>query len=341
MMASPTALKANPTGFGNAPVGTGPFKLVEWTKGGRFVADKNPDYWRQGRPFVNRLVYRGLQNDETRQATLLSGGLDVMLYPSPKFVPQAKKDKRYVVIEPKGFGSGFVALNHKTPALDDLRVRQAIAHATNRELLVKAIYHNVYKVANTPFGPGLPGLSPPSEYPEYNPAKAKKLLAEYGKPVAITLQADNTPVQLLAIQALQQMWQVVGIKVDLKPMDQSRSIQNMLTHQFEAALFRWSGRPDPDLNVYGFFHSKNVGKTSSNYTEYANPEMDKLLDEGRGTVDPKARAEIYRKVSQILAQDLPYVFIYYVAFPVISTTKVHGIANVPDCLVRVADVWVD
>jgi peptide/nickel transport system substrate-binding protein len=341
MIASPTALKANPTGFGNEPVGTGPFKLIEWTKGARFIADKNKEYWREGRPYVDRLVYRGLQSNDAREATWMSGALDVMLYPSPKFITTARKDKRFVVLEPTGFGSQFIALNTTNPALSDVRVRRAIAHATNRDLVVKAVYHNTYKVATTPFGEGLPGLQPVKNYPEYNPAKAKALLAEYGKPVQIKLMSDNTPVALMGIQVLQQMWQNVGIKVELQTYDQARLVQTMLTHQFDSALFRWSGRPDPDLNVYGFFHSRNVGKTSSNYVQYANPELDKLLDAGREEMDPAKRAAIYNKISQLLATELPYIFIYYVSVPIVTTPKVHGITLVPDSLVRVADVWKD
>ncbi len=343
LMGSPTALKANPTRFGNHPIGTGPFKLVEWTKGARFVADRNPDYWREGRPYVDRLVFRGLQNDETRQATMLSGALDIMLYPSPKFVAQARKDKRYVVLEPKGLGSGFIAMNQSKEPTSDLRVRQAIAHATDRKLLLKAVYHNVYPEAHSPFAAGLAAHEMLDDYPKYDPEKAKKLLAEYGKPVSVKLQGDNTPVTILALQAVQEMWRTVGIKVELTPVDQARSIQNMLTKQFETALFRWTGRPDPDLNTYRFFHSRFAygDKPSANYTNYANPEMDKLLDTGQAALDPLKRIDIYRNVTRLLAKDLPYVFLYHTAFPQVVTRKVHGVRAIPDCIVRVGDVWIE
>jgi peptide/nickel transport system substrate-binding protein len=165
-------------------------------------------------------------------------------------------------------------------------------------------------------------------------------LREHGTPVRMTLMADNTPTSLLAIQALQYMWQTVGIDVELKVVDQARNVQNMLSHSFDAALFRWSGRPDPDLNVYGFFHSSNARRhVSSNYVRYANPLMDELLDAGRQTLDPAARIAIYDRISQLLAEDVPYIFVGYINAPLIYRPNVHGIEAVPDSLVRVADVW--
>lgn len=342
MIASPTALKANPTGFGNEPVGTGPFKLSSWTKGARFIAEKNQEYWKAGRPYVDKVEFRGLQNSETREATMRSGALDIVVQPTPKFIAAAKRDKKYVVLEPAGFGTFFLALNVKHPDLGDVRVRRALAHATNRDLLLKTVFQGLYKPATTPFGYGFPGLAQVKDYPEFNPGKAKALLKEYGKPVTIALMGDNTPFNQLVIQAVQQMWQGVGVKVELKAFDQARLIQNMLTHDFQSALFRWSGRPDPDLNVYGFFHSTIAARaTSANYGQYANPEMDKLLDTGRQESDPAQRLVIYDRVSQLLAKDLPYIFLGYVAGPLISTPKVRGILPVPDSIIRVAEVWKD
>lgn len=340
MMVSPRVLKADPSGFGNAPVGTGPFKLVEWVKGARFVAERNPSYWRTGQPYVDRLVYRGLQSSETRESTFQSGALDILTQASPKFITAAKKDKRFKILEPNGFGSMFIALQTRHPALADVRVRRAIAHATQRELLVKAVHQSLYKVATTPFGQGLPGLTPVKDYPDYDLNKAKALLAEYGKPVQLRLMLDNTPVALQSAQALQQMWQRAGIEVSLTPVDQSRLVQNMLTHEFDAALFRWSGRPDPDLNVYNFFHSSNAEKkVSANYVQYVNPEMDRLLDAGRVELDAAKRAQLYNGVSQLLAKDMPYVFLAYITAPIITTQVVRGVELVPDSLVRVGAVW--
>jgi len=340
MIASPTALKANAAGFGNTPVGTGPFKLSSWTKGARFIAEKNREYWKAGRPYADKIEFRGLQNSETREATLLSGALDILMQPTPKFTATAKREKKFAVLEPAGFGTFFLALNVKIPELSDVRVRRALAHATNRDLLLKAVFQNLYKPATTPFGAGFSGLSQVKDYPEFNPAKAKALLADYAKPVTLTLISENTPFTQRVMQAVQQMWQDVGIKVEIKVFDQARLIQSMLSHDFQAALFRWSGRPDPDLNVYGFFHSTVAARAiSANYGQYASPEMDKLLDAGRQESDPAKRIVIYDQVSQLLAKDLPYIFLGYVAGPLISTKKVHGIAAIPDSIIRVAEVW--
>jgi len=342
MMVSPTAFKADPQGIMTSPVGTGPFKFVEWVRNSRYVLERNPDYWQEGKPYLDRVIFRGIQNAETRQSTFLAGQSDIILWASAEFVSRMQKDKRHVVLEPAGFGTDGVYFNTLKPPLDDIRVRKAIAHAMDRDLLIRSLVFGVTTPSYSPFGRGIADVKQPVDiYPEYDPEKAKALLADYGKPVAFTLSYNNSPPGTRFAQAVQQMWAQVGIQATLNPLDVNRLIQNMLSKQFEAALYRNTGRADPDANAYSFFHSRYAHVTPSlNFGAYANPKVDELLERGRSTANPEERAAIYSELARVLVQDvMPYAWTTNVGDKIVTKRHVKGIVVIPDGLVRFADVW--
>jgi peptide/nickel transport system substrate-binding protein len=342
IMVSPAAFKADPQGIGTKPVGTGPFKFIEWVRNSRFVVERNPDYWQKGKPYLDKLVFRGMQNTETREAAFKSGQTDIILQPSMHFISTMKNDKRHVVLSPAGFGSEGVYLNAAKPPLDDIRVRWAVAHAMDRNLLNRTLGFGVPMPAYSPFGRGMAGIKQPVDvYPKYDPAKAKALLAEYGKPVAFSLSYNNTPETRHQVQSLQEMWAQVGMKVELVPLDQNRLVQNMSSKQFEASIYRYTGRADPDANTYGFFHSRSANvNPSSNYGGYASKRVDELLDLGRATADPAKRSAVYSELAQVLIKEvMPYAYLNTVTDTIVTKPHVQGLPVVPDGLVRFADVW--
>lgn len=340
VMVSPTAFKADPKAIGTNPVGTGPFKFVEWVRGSRFVAAKNPDYWQKGKPYLDQVVLRGIQNTETLQAAFQSGQSDIILQPSFQFVSQMKKDKKYTVLQPGGFGYDGVYMNLTEPPFDDPNIRRAVAMSMDRELLKKTLMFGIPELGYSPYGPGMTVHQPVPNYPKYDAAQAKALVAAYGKPVAFTLQFNNSPSTQRLAQSLQEMWGQAGMKVELQPVDQNRIVQNMSSKQFVASLYRFTGRADPHINTYPFFHSKFADVTpSSNYGHYKNPKVDELLEKGVSTADPAKRKQIYGELAQVLAVDLPYAYLFYVADTIVINNKVKGLPEVPDGLVRFADMW--
>jgi peptide/nickel transport system substrate-binding protein len=173
------------------------------------------------------------------------------------------------------------------------------------------------------------------KFPAYDPAKARALLKEYGKPVKFTFSVSATPDSVQMAQVLQQMWRKVGIDVQIEQLEQLHLIRNAIKHDFDGMYFRWPGRGDPDLNVYQFFSSKSI----RNYTQYANPEMDRLLETGRSTLDPTTRLAVYKQVSQLLANDGTYLFLFPTTNFFLTSRKLHGLPKVPDGLPRVGQVW--
>jgi ABC-type transport system substrate-binding protein len=342
IMVSPTAFKADPQGIGTKPVGTGPFKFVEWVRNSRFVVERNPDYWQTGKPYLDKLVFRGMQNTETREAAFKSSQTDIILQPSMHFISTMKGDKRHQVLSPAGFGTEGVYMNAKKPPLDDIRVRWAVAHAMDRELINRTLGFGVPTLAYSPFGKGMASVKQPvADYPKYDLAKAKALLADYGKPVAFSLSYNNTPETRHLAQSLQEMWAKAGMKVELTPFDQNRLVQNMSSKQFDATIYRYTGRADPDANTYPFFHSKFAEiNPSANYGAYANKRLDELLEQGRSTFDASKRSEIYSEFARVLVKEvMPYAYLNNVTDTIVIKPHVKDLTVVPDGLVRFVNMW--
>jgi peptide/nickel transport system substrate-binding protein len=329
MVVSPAAVEKYGAEFGNHGGGAGAFKLKEWRRGDRIVLERNPNYWRS-KVALDEVVLRPMPDQQTRYTSLIAGNIDVIMNASPRDVLEAQKQKSAQVLNPGSLGTLFIQFNMKAPDVSDVRVRQALAYATDRETYNKAINRGLYKIANTPFGSGLAPHEQVDNYPAFDLAKAQKLVADYGKPIRIKLVISSAPSSVLAGQAFQQMWKKAGIETELVPTEAAQAIRNAFAHDYQAMLFRWAGGTDPDKNVYQFFHSKGA----VNLVQFSDPEMDRLLEAGRATTDKAERLKIYRQVNDILARQVPYLFLTYFENIWLVSNKVKGLPAVPDGLMR-------
>jgi ABC-type transport system substrate-binding protein len=336
MIVSPTAVEKYNNDLSTHPVGTGPFMFKEWQRGAQIVFQRNPNYWGKV-PYLDEVVLRPMPDEQARYASLQAGNLDVIMNAGARDVIDAQQNKKFTVIDPGSLATAFVMINTGAPDVSDVRVRQAMAYALDRVALNKVINKGLYKIANTVFGTGLAPHELVDGYPNYDPEKAKKLLADYGKPVKIKLAVNAAPISVLSGQAIQQMWKKVGIETEITQYEQVQLIRAAGLKDYQVMLYRWAGGADPDRNVYQFFHSKGV----VNRTAYNNPEMDKLLDEARSTTDTEARLALYHKINNILARDLPYILLNYFTNYALAAPSVHGIVGVPDGLIRLPSVWKD
>lgn len=336
MMVSPAAVQKYGKNYGASPVGTGPFIFKEWRRGNYFHVTRNPGYWRDGKPYLDEVYYRMMPDDQTRMAALRAGDIDVNLVPAPKDVADMLKDKSLNVIDPPSLGTVFVMFQTTVGPLSDARVRAALAYATDRVAINRALNYGIYKVARTPFGEGLAPHEKVEGFREFNLKKAQAIVKEIGKPIKLKLMTTTAPWVVRLGQALQQMWKRAGIDAEIHQVEQVEVIRAAITHNFEAMLFRWSGSGDPDHAVYQYFHSS---KGSNNYGRFSNTELDRLLEAGRSKVGQDARTEVYAQVSTLLARDVPYIFLYYYTPFMLSARNVQGIPKVADGLLRPVDVW--
>jgi ABC-type transport system substrate-binding protein len=336
MVTSPAGVEKYGADFGNHGIGAGPFKLKEWQRGAQIVFERNPDYWR-GAPPLDQVVLRPMPDEQTRYASLKAGNLDIVTNAAARDRVDAMREKKFQIHNPGSLATVFVQINLSRPDVSDVRVRQAMAYAIDRVALNKAINRGLYKIANTPFGTGLFPHEAVDSYPNFDPEKAKKLVKDYGKPIKLTLSINAAPESTIVSQALQQMWKKVGIETEIVPLEQVQLVRAAAARDYQVMLYRWAGGADPDKNVHQFFHSKGtVNRTAMN-----NPELDKLLDEGRATTNQAERLKIYRQINNLLATELPYLFLWYFDNVALVNPSVKGLVPVPDGLLRMHSVWKD
>ena len=327
---SPAAVKKYGKEFASHPVGTGPFKFATWDKNVRIVLDANPQYW-AGAPKVERIVFRPLVEEQTRVTELLSGGVDFIVDVPPDNVAQVKKDGKLVYYEQPGPHIWWVTLNTAKKPFDDVRVRRAVNLAVNRD----AIAVDLLKRTATPaIGPIPPSITwaftdQVAKYP-YDPARAKKLLAEAGYPNGFPA-VFWIPESGSGMQSPKTMAQ--AIQADLAAVGVQASIQ---TFEWGAYLNKYGKGfgQEADMGAMSFMLDPGDpapmlslvidGKGGFRGGAYANPEVDKLLAEASRIVDQKKRGELYRQVQKLVVDDAPWIFVDNAVQNAAGTRKVSG-----------------
>ena len=336
LMHSPTAIKKFGKDYNRNPVGTGPFKFVEWRPGDRLVVERNENYWKKGLPLLDKLIIRPIPDQESRYASLLSKQLDIIWTDRPTHILKARKDKNVSVKQSIDNGALTTFLNHSKPPLDDPRVRTALQLAEDNALFVKATRKGVNPPISHPYGDlQCPGFS----WPKQNIAKAKELIKAYGKPVKVTYTHTTTARGKEAALIRQQMWKKIGVDVETDPVDQATLIRKVVTSNFMIAGWRIVPEGDPyvDIQTVGTFYSKSP----ANYGKYNNPMMDKLVIGGRMTLDPKKRAGIYCKVAGLIAQDVPIIYNGANVSNVIFLPDVKGVETPAGGFINTREIWLD
>jgi peptide/nickel transport system substrate-binding protein len=335
-MVSPAGLARYGNDIGKHPVGTGPFVMVRRDAQG-FGFDRNPTYWDAGKPYLDGLDMRIIPDQQGAFAALQAGDVDVLANTNDTLNSQAATDPRMRVIQVAGLGTNSISLNSSKAPFDDLRARQAVAMATDRDTLLRLTHPGAtYERVDGPWPSGMPvtGAAESSRFPPYDVERAKQLVTEVGG-ISFTLETYNVGSFPQQAQALQSMWGQAGIKAEIQLADAATVVADATAQRPQALLSTWSGRPDPDLNAYRYLHS-NVGSPAVP----SDPELDHLLDQGRTTVDPAARKEIYQKLVDRIGQVVPIVYFDGLKKSVIvNSDTVGGGTPPPDGNVRPAGLW--
>jgi peptide/nickel transport system substrate-binding protein len=339
IIASPKAIEENNGRISKDPVGTGPFKFVERVRGDHITVEKNPDYWREGLPKINKIVYRGITDENVQYQNLQSGELD--LIDSIPFVEFKDLQERgdYRISSVPGLGYQGVFLNVQQPPFDNKVLRQAVYRLVDREAIVKAALRNVGGTpANSPFNKQSWAYGKSDEYPPRSVEEAKALLEKGGEPdgFSFTLKIDTSPINQQIGQIIQNNLKPAGIDVKLEQEEFGTLLEDSDNGNFQALYLGWSGRIDPDLNIYDFM----VTDGDFNSSGYSNPEVDRLLGEARTTSDRDRRKELYDQAMEILHEDVPYVYLFHnnqtTDFAMQPT--VQGFEPYPDGILRLAGV---
>src|SRR5215213_5651113 len=303
IMASPKAIEENNGRISKDPVGTGPFKFVERVRGDHITVEKNPDYWREGLPKIDKIEYRGIEDENVQYQNLQSGELDLIdSIPVVEFKELQESGDYNVSIE-QGLGFQGVWLNVTQPPFDNKQLRQAVYRLVDREAIVKAVLRDVGgEAGNSPFSEQSWAYSEESDqYPERSVEEAKALLEGAGKPdgFSFTLKTDPSPINQQIGQVIQNNLKPAGIDVKLAKEEFGTLLDDSTNRNYQALFLGWSGRIDPDLNIYDFM----VTNGDFNDSGYSNPEVDRLLGEARRISDKGRRKELYDQAMKIIHED--------------------------------------
>jgi peptide/nickel transport system substrate-binding protein len=346
MMVSPAEAQKTGTNFALHPVGTGPFSFVEKVPQDHVTLQRNPDYWGKGQPYLDRITYRPIVDDNARVANLKSGDVDIVnIVPLPQIKQltqeAAQPGARFKLLERGAFQWQGIWLNVTKPPFDNKLLRQALNATIDRNVIVNVVLQGAAYPAYSFFPNGTPAYDPAWKIPPRNIALAKEKLQAAGQPNGFTFTVQTLPRQIeqAIAQAVQSMAADAGIQVKIQIVEFGTMLQQIVALQHQAAQIGWSGRPDPDFDIYPFVTQSGIG--SFNNAGYTNPKVETLLDAARLLSDMNQRKRAYSDVTKILADDLPYIWIYFPKEYKLVSTRVRGFVQVPDGMMRFRGVWLE
>lgn len=323
------------------PIGTGPFVFQEWIPGDHFTAVRNRDYWRPDLPYLDSITFRPIPDPASRGNALLAGDVHLMHSSDTQNVADFLQRPGFVQINDRHSGLGepdqnCIMLNTAVPPMNDLRVRQALAYATDRQRVVTTLYNGVTEPADGPFTPGSPYFGP-TGYPSHDPGRARALVADYQRergPISFTLASVNTGRARQRNELLQAMWKDVGIQTEITEVEQATLIVYAFVGKYQACGWRQFNAMDPDANFvwWSSTTSAPVGRQGLNFSRNADPLLDAALQAGRTQVDPQVRAASYRLVASRLGAGVPFLWLAPSVWIVAAHHSVGGLgqARLPD-----------
>jgi peptide/nickel transport system substrate-binding protein len=257
---SPKAMAEHKDQIGLNPVGTGPFKFVRWVKDDQIVLERNDGYWGE-KAKLDRIILKSIPEPSSRLMALQSGTVDIADDLDPDSINLVKKDVKLAVIERPSINVGYVALNTEKPALKDPRVRQAINHAVDKEILIKTIFQGLAIPAKNPFAPSIWGYNDDIKPYDYNPEKAKKLLAEAGFDMNTELELWAMPVSraympepVKTAELIQAYLAAAGIKAKIVRHEWGAYLSKTANGEHDMCMLGWlGGNADPDNFSMVFF----------------------------------------------------------------------------------------
>ena len=335
MMVSPKAAKASGDKFGTQPVCAGPYRFVQRVAQGKIVLEKVADYWDQKSFAIDRVEFVPITDSSSRVASLRSGDLQMIERVSPTDLAEIRGDSKLKVTGIPELGYQMIPLNvangPKSKAFSDVRVRQALDLAIDRETLVKTVFGGEYIAGNQFISPANPYYDKKVPVAKRDLARARQLLKDAGQPsFSFTLVVPPERDRQEASLILQAMWAEAGITVNLQTQENVTMLQSGRKGDFEAYFTFWSGRPDPDGNLYTFATCKGA----QNDQHYCNTDVDALLTKARQVAEPAERKKLYDQATEIMAKEVPRLILWHRRVFTGFSTRVSGFTPYPDGIIR-------
>ncbi|HXJ08816.1 MAG TPA: ABC transporter substrate-binding protein, partial [Burkholderiales bacterium] len=340
MMVSPKAARAEGEKFAAKPVCSGPFKFVERIAQDRIVLERYAGYWNKGAIHFDRIVYLPIIDATVRLANLRAGQLDFIERMASSDVPSVKSDARFKVAKIGEIGYYGITINvgksdeaKKTALGKDARVREAFELSLDRDGIVQVAADGEGDIGNQWVSPANPWYAKNVPIPKRDVARAKQLLAAAGTPnPTVTLMTPTTSDAQRIAQVVQAMAKEAGFDVKIQSTEFATSLNLADKGQFDAYVLAWSGRADPDGNLFSF----HACKQPLNYAGYCKPETDDLIKRSRASNNPAERLKLFEQIAaEVVGKERPIVYLYHRHWLWAHTAKLSGFRVVPDGMVRV------
>lgn len=327
------------------PIGSGPYLFKEWKTGEKIVLEASPKYW-EGRPFINRVVYRIIPDQSTIFLEVKAKNIDMTGLTPIQFRRQTdypafrKAFNRYRYL---ANGYAYLGFNLLDPRFQDRRVRQAMAYAIDKTEIIDGVLLGLGQPAVGPYKPGTWWYKADVKTYPFDPERAKSLLADAGwkdknsngillkdgKPFSFTIRTNQgNQVRQQTAEIIQRRLRAIGIDVKIHIVEWAAFLNTFIRKRdYEAIILGWGLGLDPDQ--YDIWHSGQTGPDQLNHISYKNPEVDALLEAGRRTFDEAKRKAIYGKFQDIMAEEQPVVFLYVPDALQVVSSRVQGITPAP------------
>ena len=336
---SPTAVKAlGNAGFARKPVGTGPFKFADWASGDRIVLTKNTSYYRPNMPRLERLEFRVIPDSTALTTSLRTGQLDLVRDIPTQLLPLLDKEPSLVHSVKNAYSFDWLALNAAKPPFNDVRVRQAVNMAIDRDSLAVAVYGKGAKGSTAQIA-GANDFHHPKKLPTftYDPDKATKMLAEAGQSnLKFTLASSSVKPQLAQeATVIQEQLAKIGITVTLQVMEHQAWLANVLrAKNFEASTVAGTGGPEP--NSYVMFWTKD---NPVNFVSLNNAELFELVPKAQGIINDAERKKAYHRIQELGAQEASWMALMEVPSNAVMSSKIKGYVHLPYNVSYFDEVW--
>jgi len=321
------------------PIGSGPFSVASWDIGVSLKLVRNPNYWQKAEdgkpyPYVDTIAFRPIPDDSVRVNAVEAG--DVSLIHTDEgdpiknsLAPMRDEGKINLFVSDDQAEVNFLQLNTSIPPFDDLRMRQALAHAVDREDSNRRLNAGLLQVASGPMGPGSMGYLTDPGMPAYDPAAARKLIEQYkadtGDDGSFIVTSGPSPSDKRNAEQIQRQAEAVGLKVTVQSVDQSALIDRAIAGEYQGMVFRNFPGGDPDENYVWWYGDGNL----VNFGKWDDAELNALLDQGRQTADPAARKKIYQDVNRIMATKVYGLWNTYALWAIALGPDVHNVLGPP------------
>jgi len=317
------------------PMGSGPFRFVSAEPDKEVVIERNDSYWGE-KARLKRVRFAVIPDATTRALELRKGSADVAVTSlTGDMVLALERESNLEVLHAPGTVLAYLAFNTRDPILKDVRVRQALAHAIDRAPMIHYLLRDFARPAYSLLPPESWAYNGDGPRYDYNPDQARQLLEQAGYPAVngirlhLTLKTSTDENARLVAAVVQQQFRDVGVALDIRTFEFATFFSDITRGAYQVHSLRWvGGNEDPDIFEY-VFHSAKFSPHGANRTYYANPRVDALIDQARGELDQNARKQIYAETQRILADDLPYINLWYFENVMVHTKRVQNLTLNP------------